>query len=846
MFGRLAFGGHGAQIREDLLAMSTLDLLGSPLKPVGLERPLFGHCARQIAPIGSQELAEALAQQKSSGGKIGDVLCSMGLLTRAQVLETLQLQAKLVSTAAQGEVGAVNLPFPCRLSICMPAYNEAENILDTLESAVAILPNFVEDFELVVANDGSSDNTGEIVREYSERCEYAVKLVEHEQNRGYGGAVKTALKSASGDLLLLMDSDGQFNLLDLPPFLGAIQHYDAVVGYRFDRADKLIRKINAAMWTKLISLLLKVKIRDLDCAFKLFRRSDIESLNLESEGASISAEIISQMTARGLRFRECPVSHYPCYHGDQTGANLRVIMKAFQELPRLRRCRKNALQQAALGLSPVPASGNPDSASAQPNTGESLVKSPGRKQLTYSPRNSFTSWYADRPHQRLDWLDSNTTPSMLAEPKLSICLLAACPFPANHGTSGSIREMAEAVSDRGHDVHIVTYHYGEDIDLNGPHMHRIPRWSKNSKVVIGPTIGRMFSDFLLVFKALQIIRRHRPQVIHAHGYEAGIAAWICRLIGGVPVVYSGHNTMSDELASFDFIRPRWLANSFAKFLDRYVPRVGDRCVPHSDSLKDFFNESGLADRSEPVIRFGIDLNWSEKSAAKEQVLNLDDIDGPIILYAGVLDNFQRMDLLLDAMPKVLSKHPDATLLIAVTIVSEKNLQRVKDHAEQIGIADRVKFTDPLDLEGVRQCLKHADVTTIPRPGAPGFPIKLLNYMSASKPCVMFASSACGLIDGTHAILVKEDTSDALADGIIMLLDDEEYRDRLGNNGFDFLLQHHDRRLTAKQLSEVYIRTIMESDRPLPLSTAVATDCWEDAMASRESSQETEVEQFEQA
>jgi len=778
-------------------------------KPVSLERPLFGQCARRIASIRTEELEAALTEQQQCGGRLGDLLFDFGLLTRKQILETLRLQAQLVAIAAQADIGEKGLPYPCKLSVCMPAYNEEDNIRDTLASAVAILPEFVQDFELVVTNDGSSDDTAKVVEEFAERCEYSIKLVNHSQNRGYGAAVATALRAATGDLVMFIDSDGQFSLLDLPQFLAAAQKYDVVVGYRANRADSKLRKLNAKMWTTLVSVLLKVPNRDLDCAFKVFRRTDLEQIDMDSDGASINAEIMTQCVARGLSICELPVMHYPCYYGTQTGANLRVIMKAFRELPRLYQYRKKSIEKANARLD----------ASGIGFTGRNGETASERSLVEQMSRNGLVNGSA------------NGALPVVKEPRLSICLLAACPFPANHGTSGSIREMAEAVSDRGHDVHIVTYHIGDDIDVTGPEMHRIPRWSKGSKVVIGPTVGRMFSDVLLVFKALQVIRRHKPDVIHAHGYEAGIAAGICRFLTRVPVVYSGHNTMTDELASYDFIRPQWLANSFAKFLDYVVPRVGDRCVPHSESLSEFFEESGLGSRTEEVIRFGIDLNWSGKQDESDFLLKY-KLDGPVVLYAGVLDKFQRIDLLLEAMVHVLKEKPEAYLLIVVTIPAEKNENRVKEQAKKLGISDRVVFTEPLDLNGVRECLRMCDVTAISRPGAPGFPIKLLNYMSASKPCVMFESSASGLIHRKHALLIKEDTSKALAGGLIELLADEKLCETMGQNAYEFLLEHHDRRLTAKQLCEVYLRALEKVGKKPPRKLAKPTDSWEDAIADR--------------
>jgi glycosyltransferase involved in cell wall biosynthesis len=168
-------------------------------------------------------------------------------------------------------------------------------------------------------------------------------------------------------------------------------------------------------------------------------------------------------------------------------------------------------------------------------------------------------------------------PPLAAEPtvpdRFKVCMLAACPFPANHGTPGSIREMAETLVERGHEVHIVTYHVGEDISVRGPRLPRITPLTSESHVIVGPRVPRPLYDLQMVFKTLEVIRRHRPDVLHAHGYEAALAAWLCRLATGLPVVYSGHNIMSDELASYRLIRPRWLADVLARTLDAVVPRL---------------------------------------------------------------------------------------------------------------------------------------------------------------------------------------------------------------------------------------------------------------------------------
>jgi glycosyltransferase involved in cell wall biosynthesis len=395
-------------------------------------------------------------------------------------------------------------------------------------------------------------------------------------------------------------------------------------------------------------------------------------------------------------------------------------------------------------------------------------------------------------------------------------MLAACPFPANHGTPGSIREMAEAVVEEGHEVHVVTYHFGEDIPVKGPRLHRITPLTGESAVVVGPTVRRPLYDLQMVFKTLEVIRRHRPDLIHAHGYEAALAGWLCRLATGLPLVYSGHNTMGDELASYDFIRPRWLADGLARLLDAFVPRLGDRCLPHSANLDRFFRRMGLQGRTEPVVPFGIDLDWVEGGDGNGVRQRYGLGQGPVVLYTGVLDQFQRLDLLLEAVARLTRYEPAAKLLVVVTIPNERHLAAIRGRAEQLGIAGQVVLTEPQPLASVRDFLMACDVAVVPRPQAPGFPIKLLNYLAARRPCVLFASSASrGLIHRENAFLVAPDTSAALGEALLEVLRDGELRRRLARNGHQFVRDHHDRRLVARQVCATYLRTLAAAGRPLP-------------------------------
>jgi glycosyltransferase involved in cell wall biosynthesis len=396
---------------------------------------------------------------------------------------------------------------------------------------------------------------------------------------------------------------------------------------------------------------------------------------------------------------------------------------------------------------------------------------------------------------------------------LKVCMLAACPFPANHGTPGSIREMAEAVVERGHEVYVVTYHFGEDIPLHGPQIHRIPPLTREKTVVVGPTSRKPLYDLQMVFKTLEVIRQFRCDILQAHGYEAALVAGLCKLATGLPVVYNGHNTMLDELPTYNFIRPRALAEWLGKLLDGFVPRIADRCMPHSANMEEFFRHMGLGSRTEPVLKIGINLDVPLRGDPAEVRRRYGLNDGPVILYAGVMDEFQRLDLLLEGLATVCRHLPRAKLLMVVTVPNAKQIAGVQRRAEELGVAANLVFSEPQTLDSVPLFLRSCDVAIVPRPQTPGFPMKMINYMAAQRPAVLFASSAfSGLVHRENCFLAEPDTGEALGRAILEVLGDKPLQQRLTANGFRFVREHHDRRLTAQQICATFYRTLAMTQR----------------------------------
>lgn len=226
------------------------------------------------------------------------------------------------------------------ISVALPAYNEEENIRPMVLEVVEVFAGLVaggqvSDYEVIVVNDGSKDNTAQAVEALSSEIS-TVRLVNHEVNKGYGAAVYTGFVSARKDLVFLTDSDKQFDVSDIVKLLPLMDEADLVAGYRAPRRDPFKRRLFGMGWSALVTVLFGYTVRDVDCAFKLFRREIIESIDVESRGATFSAEFLVRAKRKGYRFKEVPVTHLPRVAGTQTGAKMYVILRAFRELIRFR------------------------------------------------------------------------------------------------------------------------------------------------------------------------------------------------------------------------------------------------------------------------------------------------------------------------------------------------------------------------------------------------------------------------------------------------------------------------------------------------------------------------------
>jgi glycosyltransferase involved in cell wall biosynthesis len=234
------------------------------------------------------------------------------------------------STAMQ-QIGAT--AFSPGLSIILPAYNEEGPLSVTVGAVVTALRKWSVPYEVIIVNDGSIDHTGVIAMALA-AANPCVRCVHHTINQGYGAALASGFAAATQDLIFFMDADGQFAIEDLAAFAPLITRYDAVLGYRAHRKDTWVRRLNAWGWKQLVWIALGVRVRDVDCAFKLFHTSFFRTHPLETRGAMINAEILYKLQRDGGRYAQTPVRHLPRQSGRATGARPAVIARALRELAR--------------------------------------------------------------------------------------------------------------------------------------------------------------------------------------------------------------------------------------------------------------------------------------------------------------------------------------------------------------------------------------------------------------------------------------------------------------------------------------------------------------------------------
>jgi glycosyltransferase involved in cell wall biosynthesis len=382
-------------------------------------------------------------------------------------------------------------------------------------------------------------------------------------------------------------------------------------------------------------------------------------------------------------------------------------------------------------------------------------------------------------------------------------MVAACPFPVNYGSPGAIRELTAALAEMGIDVHVLTYPHGQELSVGKAQLHRVAQNRRYRPPAAGPSGEKLYFDFLMLGELCKTVWREKIDIIHAHNYEGALIGLFGKFVTGRPMIYQAVCLMTDELASYRFIRPAFLAKWLGALLDWFVPIFPDHTIAVTQELYDYLAKRGTPERKLSMITSGTDPEmFAEVDPDRfRKKYGLGSV--PVIMYTGITNGFQRIDYLLRAFSVALKQVPSAILMIVNPIEDEPDIAAHKALAQELEIANNVRFVGPHTLDELPDYLAMATVTVAPRPECPGHPIKLLNYMISGKPIVCFAGGAKGLTHMHDALVVTDHDWQAMGEAILTFLREPELAKRLGANARENAINNFDWRVISKKVAAVY-------------------------------------------
>jgi glycosyltransferase involved in cell wall biosynthesis len=376
-------------------------------------------------------------------------------------------------------------------------------------------------------------------------------------------------------------------------------------------------------------------------------------------------------------------------------------------------------------------------------------------------------------------------------------MVAACPFPYPRGTPVRIFRMAEALAHRGHEVHVVAYHLGEELQRTPFYLHRIGDVKTYQKYSPGPSYQKfLVLDTLLLMKLFQVLNNRKIDLIHAHHYEGLIVASLARTWTKHPLIYDAHTLLESELPFYPIGLPQRIKRVLGLHLDSWLPKCADHIISVTSGIRDkLINLASISDEHISVITNGVEgihfQNRPKTKQAEKWMIKT-------LIYTGNLASFQGVDLMLQAFKVVIDSKQNVRLLI----VSNADFGPYEGLANQLGILDRIDIQN-ISFAGLPTCLAAADIALNPRTDCDGMPQKLLNYMAAGMPVVSFKGSAKSLEHGKTGWVVENFNIEAFAQGIIHLLDNHQLAQKLGKEAAKLVASNYSWEKTAEKVEIVY-------------------------------------------
>jgi len=388
----------------------------------------------------------------------------------------------------------------------------------------------------------------------------------------------------------------------------------------------------------------------------------------------------------------------------------------------------------------------------------------------------------------------------LAEPPCRVLVLAPTPFFADRGCHVRILEEARAVVPFGVELRLVTYHIGRDVP--GLFIERIPGVPWYGKLEAGPSWHKPYLDLLLLYKALRVARRFKPQLIHAHIHEGAFIGALLKRLLRVPLLFDCQGSLTAEITDHGFVRPGSLLQRSFALLERWINRASDFIVASSGPTVQLLVQGGVPRERVRALSDGVDTKVFAPAPAQE-VRELRSrlgvpSDRPVVSYLGLLNRYQGVDLLLEAA--ALLKGEGARLHFLIMGFPEGGY---REKAQALGIADMVTFTGRIPYDQAPLYLSAGDLAVSPKVSLTEANGKLFNYLACALPTVVFETPVNREILGDTALYAKFGDAADLAAAIGRLAGDRELREDLGRRGRERAVREHSWQARGKELAGIY-------------------------------------------
>ncbi|HYG61531.1 MAG TPA: glycosyltransferase family 4 protein [Thermoanaerobaculia bacterium] len=362
---------------------------------------------------------------------------------------------------------------------------------------------------------------------------------------------------------------------------------------------------------------------------------------------------------------------------------------------------------------------------------------------------------------------------------MRILLLAPHPFFQQRGTPIAERMLLEVLAANGHEIDVLTFAEGEDVQIPGCRFLRIPRLPGTSGIRPGFSWKKLANDAVMLVESLRLIRRHRYNLVHAveeSAFMALVGKWLFR----VPYVYDMDSGLAQQM--IDKFRPLGRVRPLLEVFERSAARGSAGVLAVCRSLEEqarAWNPGGLVQRIEDVTLLEGNGKVLHLGTDLQIPLGLDGVRPPVVMYVGNLEPYQGIDLLIEAFRQALRRAPRALLVLVGGAAGD--IERYRERAERLGITASVHFAGPRPVERLGSYLRQATVLVSPRIHGTNTPMKVYSYLDSGRPLLATRLPTHTQVLTDDVALLVEPEPEAMSVGLVSLLEDEVLRERLADN-----------------------------------------------------------------